>query len=154
MENEQLSEELRGILKGIERLQVHRVWQQAKRGEVPEDPEEARMAKVMKNHPQYYYFWENAGNIKAGRELDVKEANPFLHLTFETILEGQLESKEVPEVRQTLRSLVQNGMDEHEARHAVCNVLIGEIWHVLKEKREFRLDAYRSKLKKLARRRR
>ena len=47
--------------------------------------------------------------------------------------------------------LVARGMDEHEARHAILNVLSEEVWHVLREERPFDVERCKRELKKLVR---
>ncbi len=148
MENEQIM----ALTRELSRRQMGRIWQRVKQGEALDNADEARLGKAMKDHPEYYDYWEKAGECKSKAVVDEKGTNPFLHLVMEVALENQIESGEIPEVKQALSFLIESGMEKHEARHAVLNVMVEEMWHVLREKRVFNVESYRRKLKKLMKR--
>lgn len=143
--------ELTKLMRQFSRQRIYDIWQKIKDGETLDDPEEELLGRVMKEHTEYYSYWDKAGKLadKGSLVKDRKGANPFLHLVFEAALENQLQSGEIPEVRQALWFLTQKGVEKHEARHTILNVFIEEVWHVLREKRDFDVEAYRRKLEKL-----
>jgi hypothetical protein len=59
--------------------------------------------------------------------------NTRLHATCHVIVENQL-AENVPEVVAALKRLMSEGLDRHEAIHAVGSVLAGHIFKLLKEK--------------------
>jgi len=148
MENEQIL----ALTRELSRQQIGRIWQRVKEGEALDNADEARLGKAMKDHPEYCGYWEKAAECGNKAVVDEKGTNPFLHLVMEVALENQLESGEIPEVKQALSFLIESGMEKHEARHAILNVMVEETWHVLREKRAFNVASYKRKLKKLMQR--
>lgn len=144
-------EQLRAIMGQLSHQWIHEVWEQAKDDEPFDDPEKARYARVMKDHPQYYRYWEKALKYRGRDVTDKRGANPFAHITLEAILEAQLEMEDLPEVNEALEFPVENGVEEHEARHSILRILSEEIWLVLHEKRTFDEEGYKRKLKDLMR---
>lgn len=143
--------ELTKLMRQFSRQRIYDMWQQVKEGETLDDPNEALLGKLMKEHTEYYPYWDKTGKLadKGNLVKDKKGANPFLHLFFEAALENQLQTGEIPEVRQVLWFLVEKGMEKHEARHTILNVFIEEVWYVLREERKFDVEAYRRKLREL-----
>jgi hypothetical protein len=137
------------LFREISHIEIYRVWKQVKEGGMPEDAEKARLGKVLKEHPQYSRYFELAGKNPAKEILDEQGANPFLHITLEAILENQLSSGEIPEVKLALDSLINNGWEEQEARHVIINAFLEELWHVINEKQPFNQGAYKRDLLKL-----
>ena len=57
--------------------------------------------------------------------------NPHLHATFHVIIENQL-AEGIPAVIETLRRLSDEGLDRHDALHAIGSVLAKHIFKLLK----------------------
>lgn len=103
---------------------------------------------ILDQHPEYAGFGP-------GEEVEMKDGtmmNPRLHIAIETIVQSQLAKDEPPEARQIYASLLSEGMDSHEARHAIGRIFTGVVWLIL----ENRLTAdagtyYRNKLRELKR---
>jgi hypothetical protein len=55
-----------------------------------------------------------------------------LHALMHVIVENQLAMPEAPVVRATLERLMAEGLDRHDAIHAIASVLTEQMWHVMK----------------------
>ncbi len=74
------------------------------------------------------------------------KAHSAMHVT----VENQLAGGEAPKVNQTLTKLMQQGLDRHEAIHAIAAVLGKELFSMMqKNSSEFSLKNYSRKLEKL-----
>ena len=61
-----------------------------------------------------------------------KLPNRRLHATIHVIVENQI-AEGVEKVRETLRRLDGEGLDRHDAIHAIGSVLTGHIWNLMRE---------------------
>ena len=81
----------------------------------------------------------------SGLEID----NERVHATLHVVVENQVALAEVS-VPATVERLLRQGLDRHEAVHAIGAVLLGDMHLLLKSEREqFDLHRYRSRLNKL-----
>ena len=71
------------------------------------------------------------------------------HVIYHVMVENQVAANDPPEVAAALARLTEEGLDRHDALHAVANILAEETWSMLKEKRSFDTDAYQARLEKL-----
>ena len=78
--------------------------------------------------------------------------NPQIHAVFHTIIENQVAMGDALQVRQTLKRLMTEGLDRHEAIHAIGAVLADDIFDTLKGDKsdEFDVDDYEEKLSELS----
>ena len=104
---------------------------------------------ILDQHPEYAGFGP-------GEEIKMKDGttmNPRLHIAIETIVQSQLAKDEPPEARQVYASLLSEGMDPHEARHAIGRIFTGVVWLILENRLTADADTYyRNKLRDLKRR--
>lgn len=56
--------------------------------------------------------------------------NAYLHSTIHAVIEYQIAEGEKYPVKETLERLMQQGLDRHEAIHAIGSVLIKYLWEV------------------------
>jgi hypothetical protein len=74
-----------------------------------------------------------------------------LHATFHVVVENQVALGDDTPVQQTLARLIEEGLDRHDALHAIGSVLAAHVYEVLKTP-EFQTDpnaAYYSELNQL-----
>lgn len=64
---------------------------------------------------------------EAHRDIDTGEGGPRIHAIGHALVETGIASNEPPEVRATSRRLQAEGLDRHEAVHAIAGVLL---WHL------------------------
>jgi hypothetical protein len=66
------------------------------------------------------------------RRARLKMPNATLHAAIHAIVENQLASSDT-RVHSTLERLIAEGLDRHDAIHAIASVLAGGIWTALRE---------------------
>lgn len=72
------------------------------------------------------------------------------HCAMHVAVENQLAEDEVPKTNLTLQKLMRQGLDRHEAIHAIAAVLSGELFSLMnKDAGEFSAKSYSRKLDKL-----
>ena len=98
MKNDEVLSELRRF----NREYMHMIWEEAKSGELDVlEAEERRIAEVMLEHQDEYFNQFEMADVLADHEYDPEsETDPFLHVTFHTIVENQLEARDPIEVYQ------------------------------------------------------
>ena len=99
--------EERELLREVSRARFQRIWETAHAGG-DLDGEEAQLAEVMEQHPEYYEIWETAGSLGSGEVL-VDEANPFMHAVVHTTVENQLAQGTPLEASEALDALLDAG---------------------------------------------
>jgi hypothetical protein len=60
--------------------------------------------------------------------------NRVMHATMHAVIENQL-AEGIPVVQETLSRLMAEGLDRHDAIHAIASVLAEHIWHLLRKDR-------------------
>ena len=63
---------------------------------------------------------------------EVNLPNLRIHASFHAVVENQIASGDPPEVQVTLERLLREGLDRHEAIHAIGSVLSEQIFNVMK----------------------
>ncbi len=58
--------------------------------------------------------------------------NPRLHATIHVVVENQL-AERIPAVEKTLSRLMAEGLDRHDAIHAIGSVVAEQVWDILRE---------------------
>ncbi len=82
---------------------------------------------------------------------EVDLPNPRIHASFHAVVENQIASGDPPEVLVTLERLISQGLDRHEAIHAIGSILSEQVFNVMKNPSSHKNPnkAYIRKLKKL-----
>lgn len=65
------------------------------------------------------------------------------------VVENQIEANDPPEIKETLARLVSEGYSRQEGKELIGNVVVVEVFEVLKEGKPFDLDRYVSALHRL-----
>ncbi|MBE0503121.1 MAG: hypothetical protein IBX46_03235 [Desulfuromonadales bacterium] len=65
------------------------------------------------------------------------------------VVENQLEANDPPEIRETLDRLMSEGYSDQESKELIGNVVVVEVFEVLKEGKPFDLDRYVAALQRL-----
>ncbi|QJR11643.1 hypothetical protein DSM104443_02722 [Usitatibacter rugosus] len=118
------------------------IWSKAQAGSVL-TPLEAMALSVVQAHPEYHEVLSNPERYRE-REWTPEggETNPFLHLSVHLAIEEQLSIDQPPGIRgivQSLESKLGNAMD---ARHAVMDCLVEQIWQAQRNAVPFNNEAY------------
>ena len=77
------------------------------------------------------------------------ETNPRLKALILEVVENQLRANDPPETRQTLERLLAAGYSRQEAVEMIGSAVVGEIWGVLKENKEYDAVRFREGLEGL-----
>lgn len=112
----------------------------------PADPDDRHLL-IMSEHPDL------ARAIERGEDelvIDGEPMNPHLHIQVHEVVANQLWDDDPPEVWQTARRLLAAGHQRHDVLHALGEVAVEEIWHVLHEQERFDRKRYVRALKKLS----
>ena len=118
------------------------IWSKAGAGSVL-TPLEAMALAVVQAHPEYHDVLSNPDRYRE-REWTPEggETNPFLHLSVHLAIEEQLSIDQPPGIRsivQSLESKLGNAMD---ARHAVMDCLVEQVWQAQRNNVPFNNEAY------------
>ena len=118
------------------------IWSKAQAGAVL-TPLEAMALSVVQAHPEYHDVLSNPDRYRE-REWTPEggETNPFLHLSVHLAIEEQLSIDQPPGIRsivQSLESKLGNAMD---ARHAVMDCLVEQVWQAQRNGVAFNNEAY------------
>ncbi|MCK4727824.1 MAG: DUF1841 family protein, partial [Desulfobacterales bacterium] len=76
------------------------------------------------------------------------ETNPFLHVTFHSIVENQLEARDPIEVYQFYNSMRKKKVSRHDTIHLIGAILAPLVVSTLQGRRAFDLEQYKSLLKR------
>ena len=77
------------------------------------------------------------------------ETNPRLKALILDVVENQLRENNPPETRQTLERLLATGYSRQEAMEMIGSAVVGEIWDVLKESKQYDAMRFRAALEGL-----
>jgi hypothetical protein len=136
-------------MKALTRQHVRLVWE-ASQLDMPVTDEDARLVRVMRDHPEYSDLWGRLDEL-ADEEIEREGVNPVLHITIHSIIENQIAEGNPEEVRQVVVALMRQGLTRHEAIHRVGKVVSDEIFRILQENRPFDERSYIRRLQRLAR---
>ncbi|HEX9018155.1 MAG TPA: DUF1841 family protein [Anaerolineaceae bacterium] len=139
--------ELNTLFKQYTRQRIWEIWQAGKNAE-PLNAEDSRLYEVMERHLQYGKIWDR---LDEATDDDVLQGgvNVVLHVLFHQMVENQIAEDDPPAVRQVMRVLLQKGLKEHEAAHAIASVIAFEIFDMMKNNRMFDVQRYIRELRKL-----
>ena len=79
----------------------------------------------------------------------MEEYNPRLKKILLEIVGNQLQSREIPEVKETFERLISEGFAKKEAKEMIAAVVATEIFYIRKKSREFDKEKYVKALKRL-----
>ena len=118
------------------------IWAKAQAGS-PLTALEVMALDVVQMHPEYHPVLSDPGRYR-DREWTPEggETNPFLHLSVHLAIEEQLSIDQPPGIRsivQSLESRLGNAMD---ARHAVMDCLVEQVWQSQRNAVAFSNEAY------------
>lgn len=136
-------------MRQLSREHLHGIWQKAQRQELEDlTDEERKLGEIMLAHSEEYFNQLEHADLLGDHEFDPdNEVDPFLHITLHAVAEKQLEDRDPIEAFQFYNAMLKNKCSRHEAIHLLITVFTYFLFPVLKEKRPFRLDAYRKILK-------
>lgn len=90
-----------------------------------------------------------AAHHRDTKHLHQRLPNPSVHAAAHVVAENQLAMEEPPEARVALLRLMNEGLNRHEAIHAVAAAASCEMLAVMRERRPFDPERYRAALQAL-----
>lgn len=78
-----------------------------------------RISYVMDLHPEFEEIWTMGEMAAYPQEINGQIVSPFVHTVLHTIVDSQIITEQPEFVVQTLNRLLKQGMEEHEALHAI-----------------------------------
>ena len=100
---------------------------------------DGRIAKVLELHPEFDSIWEEGEMASIPREVNGMIVNPFVHTVLHVTIDRQLQVGDPEYVAAAYVRLVGQGMDEHEALHAIIAIYAN--LHFAKTRRDMQFDA-------------
>ncbi len=82
---------------------------------------DARISHVMDLHPEFEEIWSIGEMAAYPQEINGQIVSPFVHTVLHTIVDSQLRTEEPEFVAETFNRLLKQGMEEHEALHAIIS---------------------------------
>jgi hypothetical protein len=123
-------------------------WRKHRQG-APLEPLEAQLAAVIGDHPEYHALLESDAVLTADFSPESGRVNPFLHMALHHALREQLATDRPAGVARVYQRLVKRLKDAHEAEHRMLEVLVQQIWEIMREGRLADEKAYLEHLRKL-----
>lgn len=77
------------------------------------------------------------------------KSNQRLNIAIIEVVEKQLESNDPPEIKQTLTRLISEGYSLQQGKELIGNVVVSEVFEVLKDGKAFDLQRYVAALHRL-----
>lgn len=116
---------------------------------LPLDGEDALIAEIMNQHPEFDKIWPLGEMSSQPQEVNGNIVNPFVHATLHTIIEKQIEMENPPEVGETLKALLDQHLDRHEAIHRIVSVYADLYFRNFRKGVAFEEEIYLEQLKGL-----
>ena len=105
----------------------------------PTEEIDGRIAGVLNMHPEFDPIWEEGEMASIPREVNGMIVNPFVHTVLHVTIDRQLQLGDPEFVALAFERLVGQGMDSHEALHAI--IAIYADLHFAKTRRDMQFDA-------------
>ncbi|MDP6477494.1 MAG: DUF1841 family protein [Nitrospinaceae bacterium] len=88
----------------------------------PTEELDERIASVLELHPEFDSIWEEGDLASIPREVNGMIVNPFVHTVLHVIVDRQLQVGNPEYVAIAYKRLTDQGMDAHEALHAIITI--------------------------------
>ena len=130
-----------------ERKRYYNIWQRYKNNELLEG-EDDNIAGLMALHKDWYGYWDST-DFEREFNLHIDELNPFLHITFDSVIMNQINNSDPEQARDTYNKLTAGGDSHLEAIHKMVDIFLSEYWEIMRYRKKFNLKRYTRKLKEL-----
>ena len=81
-----------------------------------------RITQVMDMHPEFDAAWEMGDMALYPQEIDGHIVNPFVHTVWHVMVDKQIQDEAPEFVAETYNRLIEEGLDSHEALHAIMGI--------------------------------
>ncbi len=115
--------------------------------DIPEVDE--RIAEIMDLHPEFDGAWEMGELAIYPQEIEGKIVNPFVHTVFHVMIDKQITDESPDFVAETYKRLIDDGVDSHDALHAIIGVYAGIYFSMMRQGETFSNLDYKEQLSRL-----
>lgn len=110
----------------------------------PDEDEDERRHRILGQHPQYHRAIEQGKNVFEGGQ----EVNPAAHIHVHLVVENQILERNPAFVAEAAEELERAGMDAHEVRHRLAEIVAVQL-HTVLSGQPFSLDQHRQAVQEL-----
>ncbi len=114
------------------------------------DEVDERIAYIMDMHPEFDDVWKQGELATYPQEIGGQIVSPFVHTVLHVTVDKQLLNGDPPFVQETLNRLKDQGMEEHDALHAIIGVYADQYFSTFRQGKAFDLLDYQSRLSYLS----
>lgn len=107
---------------------------------------DARIAHVMDMHPEFDKIWKQGELATHPQEINGQVVNPFVHTVLHVIIDKQILTGQFEFVEETYLRLKDQGMEDHDALHAVIAVYAELHFSTFRQGKQFDTLDYESRL--------
>lgn len=146
-----MSQEWADKLRSLNREYMHAIWEKAKDRRLDGlDESEKQIAMIMLDHAAEFHNQFEFADVTKEHEFDLEdEVNPFMHICLHVVVENQLAERNPPEVFHFYNAMMKKKCTRHDALHLIANILFPMVFQVLRTKKPFDLERYRTLLQKM-----
>ncbi len=112
--------------------------------------EDSRIFDIMDMHPEMDETWKLGELASYPQEINGMVVNPFVHTVLHLIVDTQISSESPEYVEDTFARLRDEGMEEHEALHAIIAIYADLYFSNFRKGGSFSYLDYESRLKNIA----
>jgi len=119
-------------------------------GNKPTSGEDQRIFNIMDMHPEMDETWKLGELASYPQEINGMVVNPFVHTVLHLIVDLQIQSETPEYVESTFGRLQNEGMEEHEALHAIIAIYADLYFSNFRKGGSFSYLDYQSRLQNIA----
>ncbi|MBI1823511.1 MAG: DUF1841 family protein [Nitrospirae bacterium] len=127
-----------------------RVAEKLKKGTPVQESEEALIAEIMSQHPEFIPIWELGDLSASPQEINGEIVNPFVHTALHLVMEKQIEINKPEEVVEVVNTFLKNGIDRHKVIHQVGGIYAEIYFSSLRRGQMFEEFSYIEIIKEMA----
>ncbi len=137
-------------LKQFSRIQMRDIWRCSENNDMDGlDDEERQLARIMREHRDEYHNQFEFADVTWEHEFDPDtETNPFMHITFHSIVENQLKDRDPIEVFQFYNAMRKKKTSHHDTIHLIAAIAMEPFFSMMKHQLPFDNESYIRMLKR------
>lgn len=109
-----------------------------------------RIAHIMDLHPEFDEIWKQGELATYPQEINGQIVSPFVHTVLHVTVDRQISLEHPEMVPRTLQRLIDQGMEEHQALHAIIAVYAELHFSTFRQGGQFDTLDYESQLQYLS----
>ncbi|WP_092400973.1 MULTISPECIES: DUF1841 family protein [Candidatus Ichthyocystis] len=111
---------------------------------------EKKASLIIEDHPEYHYILDHP-KLYSDFDFSTEHGtiNPFLHLSLHLTIVEQIDTDQPRGIVDLFQQLCIKHTNEHDAKHAILDILAEEIWSTIHNKTIFDNVRYLQRIKKV-----